>query len=420
MTVSTNQPTNRPNGFADISLKPPSAAKSVAGQEPSAHVVKTITDLISADTTSRNSNLGLIEAIRDMLKPLGFVSSLTYDTTRMKANLLATLPADNGQQTGGICFSGHVDTVPVDGQDWSSDPFSATIRNGNLYGRGACDMKGFVGTAISVAAARAGSRRASPVHLALSYDEELGCLGVPALVEDMVARDIRPDGCIVGEPTMMGIVCAHKGAHVGRIRIEGLACHSSLAPEGVNAIEHAASVIVHLRALADRFAQDGPFDACFDIPFSTLQTGVIKGGIAVNTVPAECEFTFEFRNLPSVSDERIKKVIERHIEEVAAPAVRRRKATCKVDIDWLAAVPAFAANETASFTSLVRALCDDRSERKVAYGTEAGHFAQAGIPTLVCGPGDISQAHAADEFVSLQQVARCETFLNALLDAPRL
>jgi acetylornithine deacetylase len=385
--------------------------------QPSPEVIETVGRLIAFDTTSRNSNLGLIETLRDQLRDLGFRSALTYDATEGKANLLATLPADDGRLNGGICLSGHVDTVPVDGQEWSSDPYSATLRRGRIYGRGACDMKGFVGTAIAVGVARATRPRSSPLHLALSYDEELGCLGAPGLVADMVARGIRPDGCIVGEPTRMEIVSAHKGATVGRVRVRGLAQHSSSAPSGVNAIEHAAGLIVHLRQIADGFAQDGPFDGCFEVPFTTLQTGVINGGIAVNTVPAACELVFEFRNLPDVDPQDIRRTIDEHIAKKMIPAMRQRSAASDADIDWLAGVPAFEADESQPFTRQARAITGDHVVRKVAYGTEAGIFAQAGIPSLVCGPGDIAQAHVADEFVSVEQLARCEGFLTRLIDA---
>lgn len=270
--------------------------ETISGQsEASAEAVAWISRLIAFDTTSRNSNLGLIEDVRDALGSLGFVCRLTRDGTGGKANLLATLPSDDGGLAGGLCLSGHADAVPVDGQEWSSDPFSAVVREDRLFGRGACDMKGFVGTAIAVAVARRNGPRTAPIHLAISYDEELGCLGAPAMVDDMIAAGIVPAGCVVGEPTMMNVVSAHKGANVGRCRVQGLARHSSLAPTGVNAIEFAARIIVYMQAMAEAFARNGPFSDGFNVPFTTLQTGLVEGGVAVNTVPADCAFTFEFR-----------------------------------------------------------------------------------------------------------------------------
>jgi acetylornithine deacetylase len=331
--------------------------------------------------------------------------------------MLLTLPADDGCMSGGLCLSGHLDTVPVDGQNWSSDPFSASLRDAMLYGRGACDMKGFVGTALAVAMARANRPRRKPLHLALSYDEELGCAGAPSLVADMIARGIVPEGCIVGEPTMMAIVTAHKGANVGRLHVEGLARHSSRAPEGINAIEHAASFVLFLRNLADGFERNGPFDTHFDVPFTTMQTGRIQGGIAVNTVPAECSLDFEFRNLPGVSADLLRQTIIDYVDTQMRPAMRKDAAAGRARVEWPAAAPAFETDETSRFTRLARTVIGDMAIRKVAYGTEAGLFAQAGIPTLVCGPGNIAVAHTADEYVSLEQLARCETVLHALADA---
>lgn len=384
---------------------------------PSDAVMETVSRVISFDTTSRNSNLTLVEVIRDLLVPKGFRVTLTHDDTGQKANMLATLPADDGGLTGGLCFSGHLDTVPVDGQDWASDPFSASLRDGMLYGRGACDMKGFVGTALAVALNQAGRPRRKPLHLALSYDEELGCAGAPSLVADMIARGIVPEGCIVGEPTMMEIIAAHKGANVGRVHFDGIARHSSRAPDGINAIEHAAAFILFLRNMAADFERNGPFDDHFDVPFTTMQTGVIQGGNAVNTVPAACTLDFEFRNLPGISATELRRTIADYIETELRPAMKTETAAGDARLEWPAAAPAFETDETSRFARLARDIAGDNAIRKVAYGTEAGLFAEAGIPTLVCGPGDIAVAHTADEHVSLEQLARCEQFLHALADA---
>lgn len=401
---------SRPSGNANL----PSAV--IPADEPSGRAIDWIRRLIAFDTTSRNSNLLLIDDVRDALSPLGFVCRTTRDATGSKANLLATLPSDDGALSGGLCLSGHVDAVPVDGQDWSSDPFSAVVRGGRLFGRGACDMKGFVGTAIAVAISRCDRPRRAPLHLALSYDEELGCLGAPAMVEDMIAAGIVPDGCVVGEPTMMAVVDAHKGANVGRCRVEGLARHSSLAPSGINAIEYAARIIVYMQAMADGFARTDPFSDGFDVPFTTLQTGLIEGGIAVNTVPAACSFTFEFRNLPGSSADEIMDRIVAYARSEVLPAMRSRAGGGEIVFERLAAAPALEARPDNEFTRLVRAVTNDHAVRRVAYGTEAGIFQEAGIPTIVCGPGDIAQAHTADEYVELSQIARCEAVLHALVD----
>ncbi|MGO4835954.1 M20/M25/M40 family metallo-hydrolase [Rhizobiaceae sp. 2RAB30] len=292
------------------------------------------------------------------------------------------------------------------------------VQDDRLYGRGACDMKGFVGIAIAVACARHGKPMHAPIHLALSYDEEVGCLGAPSMVDDMISGGIVPDGCIVGEPTMMKVVSAHKGANVGRCRVEGLARHSSLTPEGINAIEFASRIIVYMQSMADEFASKGPFSEGFDVPFTTLQTGQIEGGIAVNTVPAACTFTFEFRNLPGVAADAVIDRIEEYARTEVLPLMRRRgRGAGDIVFERLAAAPALAAQENCAFTHLIRQATGDTVVRKVAYGTEAGIFRQAGIPTVVCGPGDIAQAHTADEYIDLSQIARCEQVLHAMADS---
>jgi len=385
--------------------------------EPGANALDWIKRLIAFDTTSRNSNLQVMAEIGSELAKRGFVLRETRDAGGAKANLLATLPAADGCLSGGLCLSGHVDAVPVDGQSWSSDPFEAEVRDGRLHGRGACDMKGFVGTAIAVAIERCTRPLRAPIHLALSYDEEMGCLGAPSLVEDMISAGIVPDGCIVGEPTMMKVVSAHKGANVGRCTVEGVARHSSLAPHGINAIEFASRIIAHMQAMADGYAATGPFSDGFDVPFTTLQTGLIQGGIAVSTVPAACSFTFEFRNLPgTLADTVFDSIREYALSEVLPIMHRRSGGAGRIEFERLASAPAFEADEGNPFTRLIRTLTGDDLLRKVAYGTEAGIFNHAGIPTVVCGPGDIAQAHTADEFVELSQIARCEAVLHELAD----
>jgi acetylornithine deacetylase len=388
-------------------------------RDPSQLALAWIARLISFDTTSRDSNQALINDVRSDFETLGFRLRETRNADGRKSNLFVSVPAHDGTLTGGLCLSGHVDAVPVDNQAWSSNPFQPEVRDGRLYGRGACDMKGFVGTAIAVAIAvarRSGSLR-SPLHLALSFDEEVGCLGAPLMVTDMISAGIVPDGCVVGEPTMMKVVSAHKGANVGRCTVEGLARHSSLAPQGINAIEYASRIITYMQSMADEFARSGPFSDGYDVPFTTLQTGLIQGGIAVNTVPAACSFTFEFRNLPGTSADTIFDRIKDFALSEVLPLMRgRSNGAGNIFFERLAAAPALEDTKDSAFTGLVRAVTGDHAVRKVAYGTEAGIFSQAGIPTVVCGPGDIAQAHTADEYVELSQIARCEAVLQELVD----
>ena len=371
--------------------------------------------LTSIDTTSRNSNLGLIETVRDALKGHGLDPWLNLNAQGTKANLFCTLPAQDGATQGGIALSGHTDVVPVDGQNWSSDPFKLTENAGKLYARGACDMKGFIAASLALVPEFMALPRSKPMHLALSYDEEISCLGAPFMLAELQRRGIRVDGCIVGEPTSMRPVVAHKGLNAYRCRVHGKAAHSSLTTQGCNAIEHAARLICHIRDLADAWRAQGPFDAAFDVPHSTITTNLIAGGIAINTVPDTCSFSYDFRHLPGHDAEGIQAEVRRYVDEQLLPAMRREYADARIDIECGAAVATLDASEQAAITQLVRALTQDQGVRKVAYGTEAGQFAQAGIPAILCGPGSIEQAHKADEYVELEQLALCDRFLRQLV-----
>ncbi|MDE1179991.1 acetylornithine deacetylase [Paraburkholderia sp.] len=371
--------------------------------------------LMKMDTTSRNSNLGLIETVRDYCDANGLVTTLTYDASGKKANLFATVPDANGETDGGVVLSGHTDVVPVDGQQWDTDPFSPVVKDGKLYGRGACDMKGFIGVALGLVPTMRGAALKSPLHFALSYDEEIGCAGAPVMLADLKKRGIRLDGCIVGEPSSMRVVVAHKGINAYRCCVNGHAAHSSLTPKGVNAIEYAARLICHIQTLAERFRAKGPFDDAFDVPFTTAQTGTIRGGIAVNTVPANCEFEFEFRNLPGVNAQAIYDEIRHYAQNELVPQMRVTREEADITFETISTAPALDVAEQAAINGLVRALQRDTATRKVAYATEAGLFQTAGIPSIVCGPGNIEQAHKPNEFVELEQLAACERFLQKLI-----
>ncbi|AJY06447.1 acetylornithine deacetylase [Burkholderia vietnamiensis] len=388
-----------------------------AADQPDASLVSlpSIERLVSMDTTSRVPNLGLIETVRDALAASGIESTLTHDARDGWANLFATVPAHDGSTDGGIVLSGHTDVVPVDGQQWDSDPFAPQLRDGRLYGRGTCDMKGFIGAALALLPEMQAARLAKPIHFALSYDEEIGCAGAPLLIADLVKRGVKPSGCIVGEPTSMRPIIAHKGINAYRCCVRGHAAHSSLTPKGLNAIEYAARLICHIRDLAERFRAEGPFDALYDVPFTTAQTSTIQGGNAINTVPAECRFDFEFRNLPTLDPEQIFARIEAYAQETLLPQMRREHPNAAIEFSKIAAAPGLDATEQAAITQLVRALTADQDKRKVAYGTEAGLFERAGIPSIVCGPGNIEQAHKPNEYVELAQLAACEQFLRKFI-----
>jgi len=378
---------------------------------PRAETIDCLQQLIAFDTTSRNSNLGLIDWAESHLSRHGARIRRSYNPERTKANLFATF----GEGAGGVVLSGHSDVVPVDGQAWSTDPFRADIRDGRLYGRGACDMKGFIAVVLAQAAAFAQAPLRSPIHVALSYDEEAGCLGIGPLLQDLALAGIRPDGCIVGEPTSMEMVTAHKGGRVYRCRVHGRAAHSSLTPRGVNAIEYAARVISFIQDLSWREEAEGPRLEGLDVPFSTISTNMISGGNGKNIIPAECEFFFDYRYVPGKPPQEFIEQIQAYISEHLEPRMQRAHPQAGVSLELTGSIPGLSPDEQSSIAQLTQSLLRPRPSAKVSYGTEAGFFQQSGIPSIVCGPGSIEQAHKPDEFVPLSQLAECERFLQRLV-----
>jgi acetylornithine deacetylase len=381
---------------------------------PSRTTIDLIKKLVAFDTTSRNSNLALIQFVQGYLKDMGIESRLVFDETGKKANLFATIgPADRA----GLLISGHTDVVPVDGQQWTSDPFAVTEKDGRLYGRGTCDMKSFVATALALAPEFQRAKLTAPVHFSFSYDEEVGCLGVRRLIAELERLKLRPAACVVGEPTSMKVVRAHKGKISYRCHVRGFECHSSLAPHGVNAVEYAAEVVTHIRHLERRFAAEGPYDAAFDVPHTTAHTGLIHGGTALNIVPKECWFDFEFRYLPGQDPYALSAGVQRFAETKLQPEMQRVSPGTGFSWEEISGFPALSIDEDAEIAQMAKSAAGDNAAAgKVAFGTEAGLFDAAGIPTIVCGPGNIEQAHKPDEFVALEQVALCEAFLRRLVD----
>ena len=381
------------------------------------NTINRLSRLIAFDTTSRHSNLALIHDCADYLESLGLKPWLSHNADQSKANLFATIAAADGNTEGGLILSGHTDVVPTDGQAWQSDPYRADIREGRLYGRGSADMKGFIAAVLAAAPAMVQAELKRPLHIALSYDEEIGCLGAPVMIAELQKRGLTPEHCIVGEPTSMRMVVAHKGIHTFRCAVHGKAAHSSLTPQGVNAIEYAAKLIVFINELAGRLKARYDTDPDYDVPFSTLSVNTIAGGIAGNIVPQLCEFEFDYRNLPHMSPADITAPIEAHIREVLQPQMQAVDAACRIDMHHGENVPAMPEAEAALLHDLITQLVEDSSRLKVAYATEGGQFQQAGIATVICGPGNIEQAHKADEFVELSQLARCDAFLHKLIAA---
>lgn len=383
---------------------------------PSAASRAMIDRLISFNTVSRDSNLGLIEWVRDYLQGLGATTRLTHDATGQKANLFATL---GDSKKPGLILSGHTDVVPVDGQSWDTDPFVAVERDGRLYARGSADMKGFIGIILSQApkfvAALNANRLDAPLHYALSYDEEVGCLGVRGLIRDLEENGIRPAGCVVGEPTSMQPIIAHKGTHRFRCAVHGREAHSSYVTHGVNAIEYAARLVVYIRQLADRLAQIERRDYGFTVPYTTLSTGLIQGGIAANVVPKDCVFQFDMRTLPQASPEALYAEIRTYAEALAKE-MRAIDPESGIDLKWVSQTVGLAAAESDAIVQWAMKLSRNTTVGKVSYGTEAGLFQKMGVPTVICGPGDIAEAHRPNEFVALDQLAQCEIFMDRILE----
>jgi len=370
--------------------------------------------LVGFDTTSRNSNLALIEFVRDYLDRLGIASALVFDDDGGKANLLATVGPEGRP---GLVLSGHTDVVPVDGQDWSSDPFVCTEVDGRLYGRGTADMKGFVATVLALVPEFLERKLRAPVHIALSYDEEVGCKGVPRLL-DHLARHLPalPFGAVVGEPTAMRVANGHKGKAGYACTVTGLASHSALNHLGVNAIEIAAEMIVRLRRRNLELRTEGPFQAGFDPPHCTVTTDVIEGGTALNIVPAECRFEFEFRTLPGQEPAALLREVQAFAAAELLPEMRARHPDAAIEWQELMSYPALGGAGESAIERLCGELAGGGPPAKVAFGTEAGLFAERGIASVVCGPGDMTVAHKPDEYVELAELERCADFLRRLVD----
>ncbi len=394
----------------------PVGPAGAAGAPPDLLAWDLIRKLVSFNTTSRESNLALIDWIRGYLGGHGIHSTLTFDDDQRKANLFATLPAQDGNvTTGGIVLSGHTDVVPVDGQPWDTNPFEATIVGNKAFGRGVTDMKSFSATGLAFVPEllRRGLRR--PVHFALSYDEEVGCIGVRRLLADIGKRGVSPTGAIVGEPTGMQLVVAHKGKKSWRCRVRGHEAHSSLTPQGVNAVQIACEIVTYLTNMSRAFRDNGAFDHDYDVPFTTVHTGVIHGGTALNIVPRDCSFDFEFRHLPFDDPDALFAEVEAYAARFL-PAMHAVSADTYIEFDELSAMPGFDTAGGSEIAEIGKTCNGTHHYGKVSFGTEASLFHKAAIPTIICGPGHIAQAHQPNEWVTLDQLAACEAFMRRLAD----
>ena len=371
---------------------------------------------IAFDTTSRESNLALIEWTRAYLESFGAIARLTFDDDRRKANLFATFAASDGNTTtNGVVVSGHTDVVPVDGQPWDTPPFEATIKDGRVYGRGAADMKSFSAIALAFVPEFVRRGLARPLHFALSYDEELGCIGVRRLIADVIAQRVQPAGVIVGEPTGMDLVVAHKGKMSWRCRVRGREAHSSLTPHGVNAVDIACAIVTLIGQRAREFRDGSRHDDRYDVPYTTAHVGIIRGGTAVNIVPRDCWFDFEIRHLPFDDPLAFFADVKRFADTLT-PAMHAVDPDTYIAFDQLSASPGFDTDGEDEIVALGSACSDSRRLTKVSFGSEAALFHAASIPAVLCGPGHIAQAHQPNEWVSIEQLARCESFMRRLAD----
>lgn len=368
--------------------------------------------LVSFDTTSYRSNLELVDYVYEYLRGFDVKPVLDFNKDKTKANLYAVL---GPPVQGGIALSGHTDVVPVDGQSWTLDPWQVSENEGCLYGRGTTDMKGFIAVVLTSVPNILSTDLRKPIHLCLSYDEEIGCLGVRTLLEYLSKQENRPEACIVGEPTDMEVVVGHKGKLSTRCRVKGHACHSSLAPQGVNAVEYAAKAITYLSGMAKRKQQEGPFDDAYDIPHTTIHTGVVEGGTMLNVVPEECQFLFEFRNLPEEAPEALLAEVQGFVRDKLEPAMQAISPETGFLWEEESRFPGLDTAVNAEVVKLAQQFSGRQQTKKVAFGTEAGGFDRTGIPTIVCGPGSIKQAHKPDEFIRTSQLAACKRFVGNVI-----
>jgi len=374
-------------------------------------MLETVKRLIGFDTTSRNSNLALIAYAQEVLEGAGARIRLTYDAGKSKANLFATLGPDGD---GGCVLSGHSDVVPVDGQDWSSDPFAPEIRDGKLYGRGAADMKGFIGTALALAPEFAARDLKRPLHFAFSFDEEVGCIGVRALLDDLANAGIRPALAVVGEPTEMRVVGAHKAGAVIETVAKGREGHSSAPARGANAVMMAGEFIAGLSTLGEELKSDT--DPHFDPPYTTVQANQMAGGTAANMLAREARIVWEYRALPDRDVDAIMARATHHADSHILPRYREGFAGAKFETHMQAQYPGLVRDPDSPAVRLACACTGGNDVHAVSYGTEAGLFQAAGISAVVCGPGSIGQAHRADEFVALDQLDACAAFLRRIVE----
>ncbi|OUR77187.1 acetylornithine deacetylase (ArgE) [Alphaproteobacteria bacterium 46_93_T64] len=368
--------------------------------------------LVGFDTTSYRSNMNLIDYVTNYLNRYDIQFEVIKNADNSKANLFATI----GKNTNpGVILSGHTDVVPVEGQNWSADPFQLRIADGKAYGRGTCDMKGFIASVLAAVPKMVNANLACPIHIALSYDEEVGCVGVRHLLEFVKAKNLKVEACIIGEPSSLKPVTAHTGKHIFRCEFQGTAMHSSLAPGGVNAISYAADILSEINKLEKQAQSLVIDDDRFEFPHPTINIGKISGGKAVNIVAETCQFDVECRYPPGSSADFFTNTLPDLVRTQAHEPMFQKHASASARCEQVVEYPAFCGNFNSPASQLVRRLTGSNSDNAVNYGTEAGLFETSGYSSVVCGPGDINQAHQPDEFIELSQLDACDKMMNMLV-----
>jgi len=369
--------------------------------------------LVAFDTTSRNSNLELIGFVRDWLDAQQVPYRVSLDPTGTKANVHAII---GPQAAGGIALSGHVDTVPTDGQAWTGDPFTLRRKDGRLYARGACDMKGFVAACLAAVPELRQRALVRPVHLFISYDEEVSFAGVRRLIDDLEQSGLKPKLCVVGEPSGMQPILAHKGKFDILVRVRGLPGHSSEPHKGVNAVHAAGEAIAHIATEARRLAREGPFEEGFDPPHTTIHVGTVRGGTILNIIPERAEFHMEWRHIPADDPQRALQRLQDFVAANIEPAMHAVHPDTGFTYEVLVQMPEMSLPAGHELAALVGQLTGANRAGKVSYGTEGGFYQNAGIPTIICGPGHIAQAHQPDEWIAESELSACDSFIRRLVD----
>ena len=377
------------------------------------NAIKILSDLISFRTVSGENNEKLIDYCENILKALGASSFRTFDDEKKRFNLFSTLKAKKANGKKPIILSGHTDVVPVS-KSWSTDPFKATIKEDKLYGRGSCDMKGFIACSLAYAPIFSKANLDRDIHFAFTFDEETACQGAPLLIEELKKRNIKNGICIVGEPTNMKIIDAHKGCYEYTTHFQGLAGHGSAPDKGVNAVEYAVKFVNKLLELRETLKSKAPKDSIFDPPYTTLQIGGMEGGIARNVIADKCKVDWELRPVVKEDGIFVNKEIDKFINEKLLPDMKKIYPSSSIKKEVIGEIIGFYRNKKSDACELISNITGDNSRNVVSFGTEAGLFQEIGISTVVCGPGSIEQAHKVDEFIELSQIKKCLELLEGI------